>query len=57
MEEVATKGYIYSEAGCLINQCHFLNTSPSSISSLVLYCTGNRILTGVDSIKLGIYLQ
>ena len=44
-------------AGCLINICYFRNTSPSSISNLVLYWVGNYITSGVDSIQSGINLQ
>ena len=46
-----------SESGCLISLFCFRNTSPISISNLVLYYVGNKILDGVDSIKSGINLQ
>ena len=57
LDAVVTKKSKYSEAGCLINLCYFLNNSLSSISNLVLYWAGNNILYRVDLIQLGINLQ
>ena len=40
-----------------MNRCYFRNTYPSSISNLVLYWSGNNILSRVNLIQLGINLQ
>ena len=57
MDAVATKESNNNEAGCIITLCYFRNTSPISISNLVLYWAGNNILDGVNLIQSVINLQ
>ena len=56
-DEAATKEYNNSDSSCGINIRYFLNTSPSSISNLVLYQAVNNILAEVGLIKLGVILH
>ena len=49
-ETAAIKSYKYSEGGCMITLCYFLNTSPGSIINLVRYWEGNNIMAGVNLI-------
>ena len=51
MYVVEIKESKYSEAGCLITLYYFKNNSPNIISNLVMYWSGNIILSGVDSIQ------
>ena len=46
-----------SESGCLINLFYSKNTSPISISNLVMYWVINHSLDGVNSVQPGINLQ
>ena len=57
LDSVAIKESNNSEAGWLITLCYFINSSPSSISNLVLYWAGNNIMDGVILIQSGINLQ
>ena len=57
MYTVSAKESNNSDSVCLITLCYFRNTSPNSISNLVMYWAGNNILSGVDLIQPGINLQ